>query len=206
MSRDCFCCNSDNFYYKRGILLPCFNEMKKSSFKLSFLWIFFVLSFLLGISSSNCPSPSINDSVDPSKEPIGGDDLDCIIAPLDAYLDIDAEGGNVGNWVEVVSDYSNKDIEGDSFENWVEVVSDFDDISIDMADIEAWEVDDTDEVQIDVDTDINSNSDSEISDEYSVNDISNDEVNPTSVSLFLLLIICVLFLCSYLLLGSKKKS
>jgi hypothetical protein len=52
---------------------------------------------LLGISSSNCPSPSINDSVDPSKEPIGGDDSDCIIAPLEAYLDIDAEGGNVGN-------------------------------------------------------------------------------------------------------------
>jgi hypothetical protein len=75
-----------------------------------------------------------------------------------------------------------------------------------MADIEAWEVDDTDEVQIDVDTDINSNSDSEISDEYIVNEVSNDEVNPTSVSLFLLLIICVLFLCSYLLLGSKKKS
>jgi hypothetical protein len=51
---------------------------------------------LLGISSSNCPSPSINDSVDPSKEPIV-DDLDCIIAPLEAYLDIDAECGNVGN-------------------------------------------------------------------------------------------------------------
>jgi hypothetical protein len=52
---------------------------------------------LLGISSSNCPSPSINDSVDPFEEPIGGNDYDCIIAPFEAYLDIDAEGGNVGN-------------------------------------------------------------------------------------------------------------
>ena len=206
MSRDCFCCNSDNFYYKRGILLPCFNEMKKSSFKLSFLWIFFVLSFLISTWSCNCYSILLNDPVDPSREPIEVDDFDCVIPPVTDYLDKEIEGGRVDNWVEVVSDYSNKDIEGDSFENWVEVVSDFDDISIDMADIEAWEVDDTDEVQIDVYTDINSNSDSEISDEYSVNDISNDEVNPTSVSLFLLLIICVLFLCSYLLLGSKKKS
>ena len=186
MSRDCFCCNSDNFYYKRGVFLPCFNEMKKSSFKLSFLWIFFVLSFLIIGWSTNCFSLLLNDPIDPSKEPIEVDDFDCVIPPVTDYLDKEIEGGRVDNWVNVVSD--------------------LDDISIDMADIEAGEVDDTYVAEIDVDTDITSNSDSEISEEYVVNDISNDEVSPTSVSLFLLLITCVLFLCSYLLLSSKKKS
>ena len=160
--------------------------MKKSSFKLSFLWIVFVLSFLISTWSCNCYSILLNDPIDPSKEPIEVDDFDCVIPPVTDYLDKEIEGGRVDNWVNVVSD--------------------LDDISIDMADIEAWEVDDADVAEIDVDTDINNNSDSEISDEYIVNNITNDEVSPTSVSLFLLLIICVLFLCSYLLLGSKKKS
>ena len=158
----------------------------KKNYKISFLWIVFVLSFLISTWSCNCCSILLNDPIDPSKEPIEVDDFDCVIPPVTDYLDKEIEGGRVDNWVNVVSD--------------------LDDISIDIADIEAWEVDDANVAEIDIDTDITSNSDSEISEEYVVNDISSDEVSPTSVSLFLLLITCVLFLCSYLLLGIKKKS